>query len=172
VPDNAEAVSTGKRRIPVFVWVLVGVVVIISILMLIGVRTALAMRMAFQERPAKRSIQVIQLAEQMYADTYPTNGFSCSLTALGGDQHSGPPSMSSAQLIPDDLASGHYYGYVFKISHCTKSSRSGSQRVTGFQVTAVPDAAGETGKPGFCSDDSGVIKRDPAGGTNCTQLIQ
>jgi type IV pilus assembly protein PilA len=30
---------------------------------------------------------------------------------------------------------------------------------------------GKTGNRGFCSDDTGVIKQDPAGGTNCTQNV-
>jgi type IV pilus assembly protein PilA len=30
---------------------------------------------------------------------------------------------------------------------------------------------GKTGDRGFCSDQSGIIKFDPAGGTNCTQTL-
>jgi len=30
---------------------------------------------------------------------------------------------------------------------------------------------GKTGDRGFCSDEGGTIKFDPAGGTNCTQSL-
>jgi type IV pilus assembly protein PilA len=172
--DGVELISApaGKRRIPVFVWVLVGVAAFFFILMLIGIRTALFMRMHFHELSAKKTIQTIQQAEQMYADTYPASGFSCSLAALGGDPHSGPPTAASAQLLPDDLTNGHHAGYVFRIGNCTKSSSNGSQRITGYQITAVPDTEDDKGKPGYCSDDGGAIKKDPSGGTNCTQIVQ
>jgi len=40
-------------------------------------------------------------------------------------------------------------------------------------VTAVPQAVNKTGDRGFCSDENGgAPKYDPAGGTNCTQLLQ
>ena len=49
---------------------------------------------------------------------------------------------------------------------------NGTDRITGYQVTAVPQTVGKTGDRGFCSDQFGTIKADPAGGTNCTQAIQ
>jgi type IV pilus assembly protein PilA len=30
---------------------------------------------------------------------------------------------------------------------------------------------GKTGNRGFCSDEFGTIKQDPAGGTNCVQNV-
>jgi type IV pilus assembly protein PilA len=50
-------------------------------------------------------------------------------------------------------------------------SASGTDRVTSYTITAVPQTVGKTGDSGFCGDDYG-IKSDPAGGTNCTQLVQ
>ncbi len=63
-------------------------------------------------------------------------------------------------------------GYIFTISNCTRVSLSGTERVTGYTVTAVPQTVGKTGSRGFCSDESGVIKYDPTGGTNCTQPLE
>ncbi len=74
-------------------------------------------------------------------------------------------------MLPDDLAAGDKSGYVFTISNCIKSSQSGSQRITSYQITAVPETVGKSGDRGFCSDND-VIKQDPAGGTNCTQPVQ
>jgi type IV pilus assembly protein PilA len=69
------------------------------------------------------------------------------------------------------LSSGDKQGYIFTVGNCTKSSQSGSQRVTSYQITAVPETVGKSGDRGFCSDGD-IIKQDPAGGTNCTQPTQ
>jgi len=147
------------------------VMAIIAILMLIGIPSSMALMKHTRELSAKKSLQTIQEAEQMYSDTYPASGYTCSLAALGGDRSAGPP-RPSAQILPADLASGDKSGYVFNISNCTKSSQSGSERITSFVLSAVPETVGKTGDRGFCSDDSGVIKQDPAGGTSCTQPVQ
>jgi type IV pilus assembly protein PilA len=44
-------------------------------------------------------------------------------------------------------------------------------RFNSYMVTAVPQTVGKTGDRGFCSDEGGTIKFDPAGGTNCTQSL-
>jgi type IV pilus assembly protein PilA len=44
-------------------------------------------------------------------------------------------------------------------------------RDNSYTITGVPQSVGKTGDRGFCSDQSGTIKFDPAGGTNCTQLL-
>jgi type IV pilus assembly protein PilA len=49
---------------------------------------------------------------------------------------------------------------------------NGQDRATSYLITAVPQTLGKTGDSSFCSDEAGVIKYDPAGGTNCTQLLQ
>ena len=74
--------------------------------------------------------------------------------------------------MQSDLASGIKSGYIFAISNCTKVNLNGTDRITGYQITAVPQTVGKTGNRGFCSDEFGTIKSDPAGGTNCTQPLQ
>jgi type IV pilus assembly protein PilA len=108
----------------------------------------------------------------MYSETYPSHGYSCSLRALGGDPSAGQPTAEAAQLLQGDLASGIKFGYIFTISNCAKVSLSGTERITGYTVTAVPQTVGKTGHRGFCSDESGIIKYDPTGGTNCTQPLE
>ena len=169
--------ASGSRKTPVYVWVLVGVaafffVCIIPILALIAIPTMSSMRKQASETAAIRSIQNIQQAEMMYAETYPTRGYTCSLPALGGDPNAGQPSAEAAQLLKNDLASGNKSGYIFAISNCAKVSLLGSDRVTGYTVTAVPIIPGKTGNRGFCSDESGITKYDPIGGTNCTQPME
>jgi type IV pilus assembly protein PilA len=130
------------------------------------------MKKQASESAAIHSIRAIQQAEMMYSATYPSQGYACSLRALGGDPNAGQPSADASQLLPGDLASGFESGYIFTISNCTRVSLSGTDRVTGYTVTAVPQTVGKTGHRGFCSDEYGAIKYDPTGGTQCVQPLE
>jgi type IV pilus assembly protein PilA len=148
------------------------VIAIILILMLMAIPTIGGIKKQANETSAINSVQVIEKAQMQYESTYPVNGYACSLTALGGDPKSGAPTPAAAQLMQSDLASGIKSGYIFAISNCTKVNLNGTDRITGYQITAVPQTVGKTGNRGFCSDEFGTIKSDPAGGTNCTQPLQ
>jgi type IV pilus assembly protein PilA len=146
---------------------------IILILMLMAMPAVGGMKKHANETSAVNSVQTIATAEIMYASSYPAKGFTCSLAALGGDPTSGPPTPTAAQLIQPDLASGYKSGYTFNITNCAKTSGSGSDYVKGYMVTAVPETVGRTGDRGFCIDQNGGSpKYDPAGGTDCRQLLQ
>jgi type IV pilus assembly protein PilA len=148
------------------------VISIILILMLMAMPTVGGIKKHANETSAVNSEQAIVTAEIMYASSYPAKGFACSLTALGGDPASGAPTPAAAQLIQSDLASGYKSGYIFKIGNCVKSTVGRMDYVKGYTVTAVPETVGKTGDRGFCSDQNGGSpKYDPAGGTNCTQLL-
>ncbi len=149
------------------------VIAIILILMLMAIPTIGVMKIHANEVSAINSVQAIIKAEIQYETSYPANGFACSLSSLGGEPGSSAPTPTSAQLIQADLASGYKSGYIFNITNCSKVTVAGTDRITGFEVTAVPEAVGKTGNRGFCSDQNGGSpKYDPAGGTNCTQLLQ
>jgi type IV pilus assembly protein PilA len=147
------------------------VISIILILMLMAIPTIGNMRMQANEVSAQNSVQVIMKAEMQFESTYPSTGYACTLAALGGDPKSGAPTPAAAQLLQADLASGIKSGYVFSVGNCTKANTNGTDRITGYQITAVPETVGKTGHRGFCSDEFGTIKADPAGGTNCTQGV-
>jgi type IV pilus assembly protein PilA len=147
------------------------VMAIITILMLLAIPTFSALRRQGNRLSAIASIRAIQEAETMYASNYPTNGFACSLSALGGDSSAGVPSPTAAQLLKSDITSGFKDGYIFAITNCSKVTASGTDRITSYTITAVPQTVGKTGDSGFCADDAS-IKSDPAGGTNCTQPVQ
>jgi type IV pilus assembly protein PilA len=70
------------------------------------------------------------------------------------------------------LATGVKDGYIFSIGNCTKVTVNNTDRITSFTITAVPATPGKTGDRGFCLDSGGAMKADPAGGTNCTQMVQ
>ncbi|MGA2207199.1 MAG: prepilin-type N-terminal cleavage/methylation domain-containing protein [Terracidiphilus sp.] len=150
------------------------VIAIILILMLMAIPTIGVMKIHANEVSAINSVQAIIKAEIQYETSYPANGYACTLSALGGDPSSGsPPTPTSAELIQADLASGYKSGYIFSLTNCSKVTINGTDRITGFEVTAVPEAVGKTGNRGFCSDQNGGSpKYDAAGGTNCTQLLQ
>jgi type IV pilus assembly protein PilA len=148
------------------------VISIIVILMLIAIPTANTIRKHTDEVSAQKSLQTIEQAQSMYATNYPVNGFACTLQALAGESTAGPPTPTSAQLISGQLSTGIKDGYIFNITNCTKVTVNNTDRVTGYILTAVPATAGKTGDRGFCVESGGPIKMDPAGGTNCTQMVQ
>jgi type IV pilus assembly protein PilA len=145
---------------------------VMLILMTLAVPQLLKLRKQAQETSAVQSLRTIGQAELQYNSAYPANGFSCSLTTLGGDPKSGAPSAQSAQLITPDLASGQKAGYTFSITNCTKVTVNNQDMYTGYEITAVPNSIGKTGDRGFCTDENNTIRYDPAGGVNCTQPIQ
>jgi type IV pilus assembly protein PilA len=147
------------------------VIAIILILMLMAIPTIGGLKKQANETSAMNSVQVIMKAEMQYESTFPSTGYACTLAALGGDPKSGAPTPAAAQLLQADLASGIKSGYIFSIGNCTKANTNGTDRITGYQITAVPETVGKTGNRGFCSDEFGTIKSDPAGGTNCTQNV-
>jgi type IV pilus assembly protein PilA len=147
------------------------VMAIITVLMLIAIPSYLNYVRLANETSAIKSVQTISQAQTQFSMQYPVSGYACTLVALGGDPHSGPPSNTNAEILPPDLASGIKSGYQFAISNCIKNSQNGTDRVTGFTIMAQPLTVGRTGNRTFCSDESGTIKFDPAGGTNCTQSL-
>lgn len=147
------------------------VMAIIAILMLIAIPTMGNMKRYANEESAINSVQRINQAESQYETTYPNLGYSCTLSALGGDPHSGAPTPTSAQMLDPGLATGVKSGYQFTLGNCTKNTANGSDRVTGYSIVAQPLTVGQTGNRTFCSDQFGSIKFDPTGGTNCTQNL-
>ena len=147
------------------------VMAIIAILMLIAIPTMGNMRRYADELSAQQSVRAINMAQNQFNSTYPSSGYACNLTTLGGDPHAGPPTPTNAEVLQPDLATGIKSGYQFAISGCTKNTASGSDRVTGYTVLAQPLTVGKTGNRTFCSDETGEIKFDPTGGTNCTQNL-
>ena len=122
------------------------------------------------ESSALSSLRLIAIEEAIYASTYPTHGFACSLVAMGGDSKGGPPTPESAQLLPADLASGKKDGYLFSIDHCVPIVVKGNKTNMGFTVSAVPEEShGQGTRRGFCVDQDMKITVDPKGGTNCTE---
>jgi type IV pilus assembly protein PilA len=145
---------------------------VMLILMTLAIPQVLKMIKTANQTSAIQSVRAIGQAETQFASAYPANGFSCSLTALGGVPGSGAPSATAAQVLDPGLAGGSKSGYLFAITNCTKVTVNNQDMFTGYEVTAVPASVGKSGDRGFCMDENQIIKFDPAGGTNCTQPLQ
>ncbi len=126
------------------------VVAIILIIAAIAIPNLLRSRMAANEASAVGSLRTINTAEVTYASTYPDVGFT-GLSALGG---SGGTS-TGAGLIDSVLAGGTKSGYSFAL---TVSGTPGST----YTATGQPTVPGNTGQRYFFTDQSGVIRYDPA----------
>jgi type IV pilus assembly protein PilA len=170
--DGSDRPSGSPRANGFTLMELLIVMAIIAILMLIAIPTVGSLKKNANRLSAIQSIRAIQQAEMQYESTYPANGYACQLSALGGDPTSGAPSVTGAQILQPDITSGFKSGYIFNISNCQKVTVNGTDRVTSYTVTGVPQTVGKTGDSGFCSSEGGTIKSDPTGGTNCTQLVQ
>lgn len=175
LPECLRRLRPNSRRRPngFTLMELLIVISIILILMLVAIPTAGKIQRHAHEVSAQKSLQTLEQAETMYAETYPTTGYACTLNALGGESTSGPSSATAAGLINGQLATGIKDGYIFNISNCTKSTANNSERVTSYILTAVPATVGKSGDRGFCIDSAdGAMKADLAGGSNCTQAVQ
>ena len=154
---------------------LIELLIVMSVMLIImtfAVPQLLKLRKQSQELSAVQSLRAITQAQLQYNSQYPANGFACSLAALGGDPKSGTPTAQAAQLIAPDLANGQKAGYTFAIGNCQKVTVNNQDMYTSYEVTAVPQAVGKTGDNGYCADENNTIRKDPTGGTNCTQPIQ
>jgi type IV pilus assembly protein PilA len=146
---------------------------IIIVIMLLAIPQVSRMTKNANQLSAVQTMRTITTAESGYNSTYPTNGYGCPLAVLGGDPHAGAPSAQASQLIDPTLAStGQKSGYVFTVTCGSKSTVNNQDTYDSVEITGVPRTIGKTGDNGYCDDQNGIIKIDPAGGTNCTQPLQ
>ncbi len=148
------------------------VISIMLILMLIAIPNFSGIKMQANETSAIQSLRAIYQAEIQYQTTYPAQGFACGLPTLGGTPGAQAPSQTQAQVLQGDLSGGQKSGYTFTVVNCTKVTVNNQDQYTGYEAIAVPQAVGKTGHRGFCIDQQGEVKADPAGGSNCTQNLQ
>ncbi len=145
---------------------------VMLILMTLAIPQLLKLTKQAHETSAIQSVRTIGQAELQYNSQYPGNGFACTLSNLGGQPNSGAPSAQAAQLVDPALAAGQKAGYTFAVTNCSKVTVNNQDMYTSYTITAVPQSIGKTGDNGYCADENNTIRKDPAGGTNCTQPIQ
>ena len=123
------------------------VVAIILILAAIAAPKLNQNRMYTQETAAISQIKTIHTAQVQYYSQF--GRYATTLAELGPPA-SGPAGPAAADLIPDDLSKVKKTGYTFTVT--------GDQ--IRYQINAVPEAFGNTGRRTFYSDQSGVIKEN------------
>ena len=124
------------------------VVAIILIIAAIAIPNLLRSKMAANEASAVGSLRSINTASVAFNISYGMYETNLSNLATGSSVSS-----ATADLIDSVLASGTKSGYTF--SYTTSSN-------LGYTVTASPTNPGTTGQRYFFTDQSGVIRVDPA----------
>jgi len=148
------------------------VVAIILIIAAIAIPNLLRSKMAANEASAVGSIRTVNTAQVTYSSTYGT-GYAATLATLGGLTSPCTALSTNACLIDPVLSSGTKSGYTF--SSAATLPVGGVNN--GFEVEGHPNAVGTTGQRSFCSDQTGVIRFNPAGTTigtaagNCSAVV-
>ncbi|HUC54939.1 MAG TPA: type II secretion system protein [Candidatus Cybelea sp.] len=139
------------------------VVAIFLIISAIAIPNFMRSRMRANEVSAVASLRAINTAAVTYSITYPDVNFPATLSALGGPAPCTTSLATSAGacLIDEVLAAGTKSGYNFVWTG------DGLVPSVTFTVTATPQVPGSSGQNNYCTDQSGLIRLEPAG-TACT----
>ncbi len=174
--EFAELAATAPRRPePQAGFSLVELLIVMSIILIL-ITLAIPgyehVHIKADQTSAIASVRMLNSMEAEYNSNYPSRGYACSLGSLGGKTGAGTPTPEAAQLIPDDLATGAKSGYNFVVSNCSKNTVNNQDQYNSYQITATPISVGRSGNLGYCSDESGTIRFDPKGGSNCSEILQ
>lgn len=142
------------------------VVAIILIIAAIAIPNLLRSRMAANEASAVGSVRTIVTSEVTYASTW-GQGFAIGIANLGGAVPCATPTAAAACLIDStmSLAPNQKSGYTLYATGAGGTGTPSSPNTT-FETAAKPVAVGTTGQRTFCSDESGVVRFDVAGGAD------
>ena len=130
------------------------VVAIILIIAAIAIPNLLRSKMAANEASAVASLRSINTASVAFSTTYGT--YPALLSNLAP---AATPSSTSADLIDSVLASGTKGGYTIVY----KGGAVVNGITPSYTIVATPITQGVSGQRGFFTDQSGVIRADPAG---------
>ncbi len=137
------------------------VVAIILIIAAIAIPNLMRSRLAANEASAVSSMRTINTAEVTFNSTYGI-GYG-TLSALSTPLAGCPTATSAAACLIDiNLGTGTKAGYSFNAVPSVGAGTTASPYVS-FNSTGVPVSPGHSGQSDFCSDESGVIRRDPSG---------
>ena len=129
------------------------VVAIILIIAAIAIPNLLRSRIAANEASAAGSIRTIVTGETAYFSTY---GAGYGTRAQLGGAVPCTSSAATACLIDPVVAAGTKSGYVIAAAPLAGG--------TAYVASAVPQTPQVSGVSMFCSDETGVVRKNPAGG--------
>jgi len=141
------------------------VVAIILIIAAIAIPNLLKARIAANEASAVGTLRTMNTAAVTYQSTY-NNGFPPDFAHSGGAP---PGSCDLSNLLDTTLTTtGQKSGYTVSYTglQILKTAATGCANAgaSTYVSNAVPVTVNATGNRTFCSDESGVIHVDPAGG--------
>jgi len=136
------------------------VVAIILIIAAIAIPNLLKARISANESSAVGSVRTLNTASVQYATQCPAAGFPTTLVQLGP----GANDCTGAGIIDQVLVLGTKSGYTFKYAPGAATPN------TTYTITATPITLSVTGQRGFFSDQTGVIRYDPAGAATVASL--
>lgn len=142
------------------------VVAIILIIAAIAVPNFMRARMAANEASAVASMRTIFTGESAYYAAGWSNpgalGFSAALLDLGSTKGCAPPKVDSACQIDDVLANASTPGTAKSGYFYTYTPVPNGVLNVGFTLNGDPALRGSTGNRSFFTDQSGVIRANPA----------
>ena len=148
-----RAIKASRRRHAGFTLVeALMVVMVILIIAAIAIPSLVHGKMKANEASAVVSVKNIQMAETLYASTYPDVGFAGNLTDLGSNGTScQKPNSNAACIIMDDaLVSGVKSGYIFEVLN------DGKKPSLSYSVSATPESDA-TGRCSVSSNEGGDL---------------
>src|ERR1700679_643118 len=107
--SNTGILRTNRQRGFTLMELLI-VMSIMIILMLIAFPNFISMKAEADETSAIESLRAIYQAQMQYEINFPAGGFSCSLSALGGNASAGPPTPEAAQFAAGRSCDGAKIG--------------------------------------------------------------
>lgn len=139
------------------------VIAIILILVAIAIPSFSKILINGRETSAIGSIRAINNAEIMYQQSFPAQGYACTLASLGSSAGAQAGPNASGLLTDTQLLNGTKDGYNFTLT-CNRAQGQGSGEsasqnatATSYLIVASPVQPGKTGNRYFCSDQPGSI---------------
>jgi type IV pilus assembly protein PilA len=152
---------------------LIELLIVIAVLLILAALTVpnlLRSKMNANEASAVSSMRAINTAQAAYAIAFPLEGYSDALAKLGPPPAGDPVSDTAAGFLDPVLACASEP--CFKAGYNFQVINPEGDPVVSYELTGVPQVVGRSGRRGFCSDKTRVIRVDPNGGTSCTAPLQ
>lgn len=144
--------ATGRKHAGFSLVEVMMVVMVILIIAAIAIPSLVHGKMKANEASAVASVKNVQMAETLYASTYPNVGFSGSLPNLGSHGSScEKPSSTNACIIMDEaLTSGLKSGYIFELVN------DGKKPSVSYTISATPESSA-SGRCSVSSNETGEL---------------
>src|SRR5215472_2440773 len=128
------------------------VVMVILIIAAIAIPSLVHGKMKANETSAVSSVRNIQMAQTLYANTYPEVGFASSLANLGshGSTCEKPSSTNACIIMDEALTNGLKSGYIFELVN------DGKKPSVAYSLTATPESSA-SGRCSISSSERGEI---------------